>query len=182
MDTIRIVTLVDGATSVGIDAVWSFFETIPAGDRTFFKEPVEGPGTISGWMFDDRASRFLAVDGDRVIGYLAVIPGIGWSSHVGELRLVVDPTVRRAGLGHRLARHGLAAALRLGLAKVVVEVVSTQESTIGLFTGLGFRAEALLEDHVRDSAGDFADLLVLANRVDDSWTTMAQVGLDAVLD
>lgn len=182
MDDIRIVSLAEGAAAAGIEGVASFFEALPAGDRTFFKEPVDGAGTVSGWMFDDRASRFLALRGDRVVGYLAVIPGVGWSSHVGELRLVVDPTVRRAGLGHRLARHGLAAALRLGLAKVVVEVVSTQESTIGLFTGLGFRAEALLEDHVRDGSGEFADLLVLANRVDDSWSTLAQVGLDAVLD
>ena len=40
-------------------------------------------------------------------------------------------------------------ALDAGLTKVVVEVVVEQESTIALFTRLGFRAEALLADHRR---------------------------------
>jgi len=81
-----------------------------------------------------------------VSGFVAVIPGIGWSRHVGELRLVVDPEVRRRGIGRNLAGRALRAAIEHGLTKVVVEVIAEQDSTIALFQHLGFRAEALLED------------------------------------
>ena len=64
----------------------------------------------------------------------------------------------------------------------MVEVVATQESTIALFTRLGFQAEALLVDHVQDRAGKFFDLIVLANRTDADWGLMATVGLDEQLD
>lgn len=164
------------------DAVWAFFERIPVGDRTFFKEPVHDVGTVHRWTSDAGAQRFVArLDGD-VVGYVAVIPGVGWSAHVGELRLVVDPGCRRKGVGHRLARHGLAAAVERGLSKVIVEVVSDQTSTIALFTGLGFVAEALLEDHVRDGDGRLNDLIVLAHRPADNWQLLTTVGLDRPLD
>ena len=169
-------------TEATADAVWRFFERIPEGDRTFFKEPVLGIETVRGWLGNADAVRALATRGEGVVGYVAVIRGVGWSSHVGELRLVVDPSIRRTGLGHRLARHGLASAIEMGLSKVVVEVVSDQTSAIALFTGLGFMAEALLEDHVRAADGRLSDLIVLAHRIVDNWQLMTAVGLDQPLD
>lgn len=163
--------------------VVAFFDRVPVGDKTFFKETVEGAGTVESWLADQRSLRLLALDLDgAVIGYVAVIPGVGWSSHVAELRLVVEPTRRGEGVGRKLARAGLAAAVDAGLSKVVVEVVAEQVSTIALFQGLGFVAEALLEDHVLDATGRLTDLIVLSNRATDTWATMATVGLDTVLD
>ena len=58
-----------------------------------------------------------------------------------------------------------------------------QDSTIALFTRLGFRAEALLEDQVQDPDGSTTrDLIVLANRTDADWSLLATVGLDELLD
>jgi ribosomal protein S18 acetylase RimI-like enzyme len=169
-------------SAADVDEVWAFFQRVPDGDRTFVKEPVTELVAVQGWVDDARALRYVArVDGD-VVGYVAVIPGIGWSRHVGEVRLVVDPAVRRRGIGQRLARHALRVAVEASLTKLVVEVVAVQESTIGLFTRLGFRAEALLEDQVQDPAGNFVDLIVLANRTDADWALLATVGLDEQLD
>ena len=165
-----------------VDDVWTFFQRVPDGDRTLVKEPVTEPGAVRAWVDDARALRYVArLDGD-VVGYVAVFPGVGWSKHVGELRLVVDPAVRRQGIGQRLARHALRVAVDASLTKVVVEVVAKQESTIALFTGLGFRAEALLEDQVQDPSGAYSDLIVLANRTDTDWRLLAAVGLDDQLD
>lgn len=169
-------------TAADVDAAWAFFRRVPDGDRTFVKEPVADRRAVEAWAEDERALRSLARAGDDVVGYVGVLPGVGWSRHVGELRLVVDPAVRRQGIGQRLARHALRIALDASLTKVVVEVVATQDSTIALFTGLGFRAEALLEDHVQDPAGRFSDLIVLANRTDADWGVLATVGLDDPLD
>ena len=86
-----------------IDAVRRFFARIPDGDKTFFKEEVDDEATVQAWASDHRGHRLLAFDGDEVAGYVAVIPGVGWTDHVGELRLVVDPARRRHGFGRRLA-------------------------------------------------------------------------------
>ncbi len=165
-----------------VDDVWAFFQRVPEGDRSLMKEPVTDPTSVQAWVGDDRAQRFVGRVGGDVVGYVAVIPGIGWSRHVGEVRLVVDPAVRRRGIGQRLARHALRVAVEASLTKVVVEVVAEQDSTIALFTRLGFRAEALLEDQVQDPDGNYTDLIVLANRTDADWGVLATVGLDDQLD
>jgi ribosomal protein S18 acetylase RimI-like enzyme len=177
-DTIEITTF----SATDVDDVWAFFQRLPEGDRTFVKEPVTELDAVWAWAGDSAALRSVARLGGDVVGYVAVFPGVGWSRHVGELRLVVDPTVRRRGIGQRLARHALRVAVEASLTKVVVEVVAVQESTIALFTQLGFRAEALLEDQVQDPAGNYADLIVLANRTDADWSLLATVGLDDQLD
>jgi GNAT superfamily N-acetyltransferase len=186
-------------TTDDVDRVVAFFDKIPEGDRTFFKEPFTGAETVRGWLADERRIRLLAIDdqadaadaADAVdaadvegaeIGYAAVVAGVGWSSHVGEMRLVVDPSQRRRGIGHGLAKAALAAALEAGMTKVVVEAISTQDATIALFAQLGFVPEALLEGHVRDAAGELRDLMVLAMRGNDTWSTLTTVGLDAPLD
>jgi ribosomal protein S18 acetylase RimI-like enzyme len=158
-------------------ALRRFFEGVPEGDRTFFREDVLAPGTVEGWLAGGRAARFLAVDGDEVVGYLAILPGVGWSAHVGELRVVVSPSRRRVGLGRELARRGLVEGVGLGLDKLVVEVVAEQEAAVGLFADLGFEAEALLRAHVRDSAGVPHALLVMAHHVSDTWSAMASTGI-----
>jgi L-amino acid N-acyltransferase YncA len=162
------------------DAVERFIARIPEGDRTFFKEEVEDPGVVATWT-ELGAARSVAVEGDSVIGYVALIPLAGWSSHVAEVRVIVDPDHRGRGVGRALAQYAVLEALTLGLRKMVVEVVADQEATIAMFRSLGFDPEALLKDHVRDHAGGTRDLMVLAHSVDDSFASLAAVGLgDAI--
>lgn len=158
----------------------TFFERMPDADRTFLREDVGSPEVIESWLATGPASRRVAVatDGDRVTGYVAVVPHVGLSSHVGDLRVVVDAGQRRAGLGKALARHGLLAGLELGLTKIVVEVAAEQEPAIALFRNLGFDVEALLKDHVRGRDGELRDILVLSHFVDDTWATLRSTGVD----
>ena len=162
--------------------LYAFFERIPEGDRTFFKEDVLDEQVITSWVDEAVGHRWLMVEGEQVIGYLALIPGHGWSSHVGEVRLVIDPGQRRQGRGAQLARRGLLEALNLGLTKVIVEVAADQEATVSLFTGLGFEPEALLRDHIRDRSGTFRDLIVLSHFVPDMSSAMATLGIDEALN
>jgi ribosomal protein S18 acetylase RimI-like enzyme len=158
-----------------------FFRRIPEGDRTLFKEDVLAPATGTVWTSDRHGRRLAAVDGDVIVGCAAVIPGLEWSSHVGELRVVVDPDHRRKGVGRALARRGLLEALDLRLVKIVVEVIADQAPAIALFRALGFEPEALLRDHVRDRAGNLHDLMVLSHDVEDRWSQISTVGIDDAL-
>ena len=77
-----------------------------------------------------------------------------------------------------MARHAVIEALNLGLAKLVVEVVADQESTVAMFRSLGFDPEALLRDHVRDQSGELRDLMMLAHSVEESYASLAATGIE----
>jgi L-amino acid N-acyltransferase YncA len=165
-----------------LDALMAFFERVPESERTFFKEPILDRTTVEGWLTTDRGRRGLAFSDDgRVVGYVAVIRLTGWSDHVGEVRLVVDPNERGQGLGRALARWALLQALDCGIGKLTVEVVAEQEGAVAMFGGLGFQAEGLLRDHVRDHDGALRDLILLSHSVEDAWSAMETAGIDDAL-
>jgi ribosomal protein S18 acetylase RimI-like enzyme len=157
-------------------ALVRFFERIPESDRTFLKEDVADPAVLAAWAVPG-AARAIAVDSGEVIGSVAVVPLHGWSSHVGEVRLVVDPEHRGRGLGRALACRAVLDALELRLSKLVVDVIADQHALIGMFRSLGFEPEALLTDHVRDRTGEVRDLMVLAQSVDEQFAALATAGI-----
>ena len=81
-------------------ALTRFLSRIPEGDRTFFKEDVLDADVVSAWVRRGEA-RSLAVENGEVVGTVTVVPLQGWSSHVGEVRVIVDPQHRRQGAGAR---------------------------------------------------------------------------------
>jgi ribosomal protein S18 acetylase RimI-like enzyme len=162
-----------------LPALREFLHGLPEQDLTFIKEDVRDDTVLDGWCRQgSSARRWVAVDQAGVVALVMIVPLHGWSSHVGELRLVVDPAARRQGLGAALARHALREAADMGLAKVVVEVVAAQTGAVQMFTDLGFRGEALLTCHIRDRGGELRDLLVLAHDVSEEWSTLASLGVE----
>ena len=161
-------------------ALTRFLSRIPEGDRTFFKEDVLDADVVAAWVQRGEA-RSLALENGEVLGTVTVLPLQDWSSHVGEVRVIVDPAHRRRGIGRALARHAVVEALDLGLEKMVVEVIADQDATIAMFRSLGFEPEALLKDHVRDDEGELHDLMLLAHSVEASLASLDAVGLGDAL-
>src|SRR5262249_61031493 len=85
------------------EAMERFFSRVPKGDRTFFKEDVDDPDVVARWV-GPGAGRSIAVHGDAIFGSVALVQLTGWSSHVAEGRVVVDPAQRGRGVGRDLAR------------------------------------------------------------------------------
>jgi ribosomal protein S18 acetylase RimI-like enzyme len=158
------------------EAVERFVARVPEGDRTFFKEDVAAPEVLDAWARPG-AARSVAVEDGEIVGYVALVPLHGWSSHVGEVRVIVDPDRRGRGIGRALARRAVLDAVELDLRKMVVEVVADQEPTVALFRSLGFDPEALLTDHVRDQSGALRDLMILAHSSEAEWASMVVAGI-----
>jgi ribosomal protein S18 acetylase RimI-like enzyme len=160
----------------------TFFSKIPERDRTFFKEDVLDPAVVASWTHpSDRQEHLIAVENGEVAGYVAIQGGVGWSRHVGDLRLVVAPARRRQGLGRRLAQRAMVDAFHRDYSKLTVDLVSEQSGAIRMFEELGFQPEALLIDHVRDRSGELQDLIVLAHHAREVWEDLASVGIDSEL-
>ena len=120
-------------------ALEEFLQRIPDADRTFLKEDVADPDVVAAWARPGDA-RSIALDDDGVVlGYVAVIPLHGWSSHVGEVRIVVDPARRGHGVGRQLLDATLAALAERGAPRVVLSTAEQNEPAQRLFASAGFR-------------------------------------------
>jgi len=147
--------------------VGEFFEHVPEEDRAFLKEDLLNRYEVEVWLDQidlDRETVIVALAGQRIIG-TAVLQRQrhGWSRHVGEIRIVADPTFRRLGLGHALADAVMDLAQHTGLEKLLAEMVSDRPEPIRVFKQLGFKTEATFNDQVKDRHGNTHDLLVMAH-------------------
>lgn len=137
------------------------------GDRAAMEDVLRAPG-----------QRIAAVGAhDELIGYATVTRLPGWSSHVGELRIVVREGARGSGVGAELTKQALRESFGAGLTKVVVEVPAASNGAVAMFARLGFTGEALLRDHLRDRNGELHDLIVLAHHAHIGMETFAFTGV-----
>ncbi|HEX4209961.1 MAG TPA: GNAT family N-acetyltransferase [Candidatus Binataceae bacterium] len=147
--------------------VCAFFERVPEDDRAFLKEDVINRAEAEAWL--DRLdsateTMIVAASPDRVAGTAVLArEAHGWARHVGEIRIVADPATRRVGLGHVLAETIFALAVRLGLEKIIAQMMADQAGAVRVFELLGFRTEATLRNHVKDRYGYKHDLIVMVN-------------------
>src|ERR1700719_498626 len=166
-------------------AVLEFARKLPVHDLLFLPRNISEPKVLAAWVKEiERGSitSLLAVKSGRVVGCGTLVRDpLSWSPHVGEIRNVVASDVRGQGVGRVLSQEIFALALDAGLEKLVVQMTVDQTGAIAIFEGLGFKAEALLRDHVKDKAGNKHDIVVLGHNVAQVRAQMEAYGLpDAV--
>src|SRR3954447_13400669 len=151
-------------------AVLAFAQKLPTHDLLFLPRNISQPKVLSAWVNEierGAITSLLAVKGGGAVvgcGTLVRDPH-SWSPHVGEIRMVVSLDVRGQGVGRALSQETFALALGAGLEKLSVQMTVDQQAAITLFESLGFKAEALLRDHVRDVDGRKHDIVVLGHNV-----------------
>jgi RimJ/RimL family protein N-acetyltransferase len=150
-------------------AVLDFAQKLPSHDLLFLPRNISEPKVLAAWIKEiERGAivSLLAVKEGRVVGCSALVRDPhSWSPHVGEIRMVVAQEVRGQGVGRALSQETFALALDAGLEKLSVQMTVDQQGAIALFESLGFKAEALLRDHVRDVGGKTHDIVVLGHNV-----------------
>jgi GNAT superfamily N-acetyltransferase len=166
-------------------AVLAFARALPTHDLLFLPRNISEPKVLAAWIKEiERGSiiSLLAVKSGRVVGCGTIVRDLlSWSPHVGEIRMVVSSDVRGLGVGRALSQETFALALGVGLEKLQVQMTVDQTGAIAIFEGLGFKAEALLRDHVRDAAGKKHDIVVLGHNVAQVRAQLEAYGLpDAV--
>jgi len=166
-------------------ALAEFAAMLPAHDLLFLRRDISHPKVIAAWMQSIAEGRLhsLAVrEAGVLVGCSAiVVDALSWSRHVGELRVLVAPVWRGRGLGRLLVQQCFAQALDLGLEKLVAQMTVDQVAAIAVFEELGFRAEALLRDHVKDRDGQLHDLALLSHDVAAVQSRLDAYGLSDAL-
>lgn len=156
-------------TAADESAVLAFAQKLPVHDLLFIPRNISEPKVLSAWIKEiERGgmTSLLAVKGSAVVGCGTIVRDLlSWSPHVGEIRMVVSKDVRGLGVGRALSQETFALALGSGLEKIVAQMTVDQTGAIALFESLGFKAEALLHDQVRDLSGKTHDIVVLGHNV-----------------
>jgi RimJ/RimL family protein N-acetyltransferase len=162
-------------------AVLEFAQKLPTHDLLFLPRNISQPKVLSAWINEierGAITSLLAVKADKVVGCGTLVRDPhSWSPHVGEIRMVVSPDVRGQGVGRALSQETFAIALGADLGKLSVQMTVDQQAAIALFESLGFKAEALLRDHVRDIDGKTHDIVVLGHNVSQVRAQMEAYGL-----
>ncbi|MGY2736359.1 N-acetyltransferase family protein [Sphingomonas sp. UYP23] len=150
-------------------AMLAFAETLPEHDLLFLGRDLRHPRVVAAWVAaigEGYIDSLVAEDGGKFVGTAALLRDpLGWSAHVGEIRLLVAPAKRGNGLGRDLLEGVYAIALERRLDKITAQMTPDQIGSVMLFESLGFRAEALLKDHVRDRAGNTHDVAILSHDI-----------------
>ena len=151
------------------EGLLTFFRRLPPEDRQFLKDDVTRAEIIEAWARDlnyDRVLPILAEFEGRIVGDATLHrQAYGWMRHVGEIRLVTDPYLRRRGLATAMAREIFYLALQAGLDKMVAEMVADQIAAIKVFGKLGFQQEARLANQVMDLHGRKHDLVIMTTDI-----------------
>lgn len=173
--------VLDLMTAASEAAVLAFAQSLPSHDLLFLRRDITQPKVLAAWVAQLEAGEIvslLASSGDEIVGCTAVVRDEhSWSPHLGELRVLVGPAGRDRGLGRVLIQESFLIALGLGLEKLTAQMTADQTSAIAVFEEMGFQAEALLRDHVRDQAGEKHDIVILSHDVERFQSQMQAYGL-----
>ncbi len=167
-------------------AVLAFAQDLPAHDLLFLPRDISHPKVLAAWVGDiDRGTltTLLAWRGDTVVGCATLVRDpLSWSPHVGELRVVVAPSMRGKKLGRHLSEDCFGIAVTLGIEKMMAQMTIDQEGAIAVFESMGYRAEALLRDHVKDRDGKTHDIAILSHDVSGVASRIEAYGLSEALE
>jgi RimJ/RimL family protein N-acetyltransferase len=167
-------------------AVLDFARKLPTHDLLFLPRNISEPKVLSAWINEieqGAITSLLAIKDGKVVGCGTLVRDPhSWSPHVGEIRMVVSLDVRGQGVGRALLQETFAIALGAGLEKLSAQMTVDQRAAIALFESLGFRAEALLRDHVRDVGGKTHDIVVLGHNIEQVRAQLEAYGVPGAVE
>ncbi len=151
-------------------AILSFARSLPPDDLLFLRTDITEAAAVDDWTHNlekDATITVIAQIGDEIVGYASLHhEQARWTRRVGELRLLLGPKYRGAGLGRRLAEEIFHIGERRGVKKMAAMMTPDQTGARAAFERLGFQVEALLQDWVVDRNGRPRDLLVMSHDVE----------------
>lgn len=169
-------TLADGArltlrfmTSDDENDVSRFFGSLPEEATRFLRSDVTDRKVIAGWMREldyEKTLPIIVEDRGKMVSSSSLHrQTFGWGRHVGEVRIVIDPSFQGRGLGRLLLEEISRIGADSGLKKLVARIVSTEGAAIAAFEKSGFVRVAILEKYVKDAGNHYADIAVMVKNL-----------------
>ncbi|MGP6156415.1 MAG: N-acetyltransferase family protein [Vulcanimicrobiaceae bacterium] len=155
------------------DIFKDFVRSLPRRDNYYLMLDMHSDQSIDLWFKRVETGQTLSVialQNDRMIGFCDLhINDVPWIRHTAEMHLNVSGTHRGLGLGRILANEIFAIARARGLEKIWARMAATQEAAQSVFQNVGFHAEALLSDFVKNEDGLTEDLVIMSYDAGELW-------------
>lgn len=154
--------------------LYEMFNRLSEEDLWFLNHDVSNPELIRNWL--------KLLDINRVISIVALLEGriianaammmkrYGAKSHIGKIRISVDPAFRDRRLGTWMLLDLGNLAMALGLQMLVMRLVEGRDASIIKSVGkLGFQEQAILRNYVLDREGSPRNLTIMTKRLPTRW-------------
>jgi len=151
-------------------AILTFARSLPPDDLMFLRSDITENAVLDEWagnLEKGVTTTIIAEIGGVIVGYASLHHDQArWTRRVGEIRVLLGPRYRGAGLGRRLAEEIFHLGHSRGIKKMAALMTPDQTRARGAFERLGFQVEALLQDWVVDRNGRPRDLLIMSHDVE----------------
>ncbi len=171
------ITLPDGATLTlrpmtrdDQYALYSFFVSLPDGDRRYLRNDVIDRKLIEKWARNLNYNRVLPIlaeyDGKIVANATLHFQTFGWGRHVAEIRVTITPEFQGRKLGSVLLQEISNLAVKSQVKKLLARIVTTRDVVIRAFKKAGFNQLTILKDYVKDlHQQKYADIALLVKEI-----------------
>ncbi len=150
-----------------------FFRELPEEDRKYLRGDVTKRGVVERRIREIDAGhvkRLVALVDDNIVADGAIeLAGHEWTTHVGEMRLIVAHSFQRKGLGMLMSRELYALAASHKVEQILVSIARPQVAAVSICHKLGFREEIVLPRHVKDRNGKSQDLILMRCDLEAMW-------------
>lgn len=107
--------------------------------------PMERAAAFYKGLAEARMAHYVALDGERVVGWVDVAPTFGQArAHVGLLGIGLIQEARHQGLGAQLMREAIEHSWRQGLSRIELTVRVDNLNAKALYERFGFQREGIL--------------------------------------
>jgi ribosomal protein S18 acetylase RimI-like enzyme len=155
-------------------ALHDMFRRLSEDDLWFLNHDMSDRSLIREWIRN--------LDPERVISIAALLEGrivanaalmrkrYGAKSHIGKIRISVDPSFRDRRLGTWMLLDLMNLAMAIGLQVLVMRLIQDRDaSVIAGVRKLDFTEEAIVKDYVLDREGNPHNLVIMTKRLQTDW-------------
>lgn len=155
-------------------ALFDMFRHFSEDELWFLNHDVSDPQLINEWIKDLDLNRMISIVAelsDRIIANAALMmKNYGAKSHIGKIRISVDPAFRVKRLGTWMLLDIVNLAMAVGLNMLVMRLVQDRDaSIINGVRKLGFIEETIIKDYILDKEGGSHNLVIMVKRLPVEW-------------
>ena len=152
------------------DALFKMFRRLSIDDLWFLNHDVSDPEMIAEWINNldpNRVISIVALMEGRIVGNaVLMMKRYGAKSHIGKVRISVDPGFRDRRLGTWMLLDLVNLSMTMGLQMLVMRLVQDRDaSLINGVRKLYFIEEAVLKNYLIGGGGQTHNLVIMTKRL-----------------
>jgi ribosomal protein S18 acetylase RimI-like enzyme len=156
------------------NALFEMFKRFSKDELWFLNHDVSDPRLFEDWVKGLELNRVVSIvallEGRIISNGALMMKQFGAKSHIGKVRIAVDPSFREKRLGTWMLLDLVNVSMAIGLKTVVMRLVQERDASLmNAVRKLDFTEEAVLENYVLDRGGNPCNLVIMTKRLPTEW-------------